>query len=169
MDLAPALITECRRRLIDEIGPRLTRCLELCGEGDLWWRPNQAVNPIGNLTLHLCGNIRQWLIVGLGSGVDQRDRDAEFAERGPIPSAELGARWSAVMTEAAAVIDRLDPAELLVERPVQAYRETGLSILIHVVEHASYHVGQITWITKRRTGADTGYYAGQDLTRRGGG
>jgi len=163
MDLATALIAECRRRLIDESGPRLERCLDLCGAGDLWWRPNAAVTSIGNLTLHLCGNIRQWLIAGLGGAPDERDRDAEFSERGPIAEADLRARWRSVIAESAAVLDALDPAELLRQRPVQTFHETGLSILVHVVEHASYHVGQITWITKHRTGGDTGYYAGMDL------
>lgn len=168
MELAAAVIAEARRRLIGESGPRLRRCLELCPREDLWWRPHPTMASVGNLTLHLCGNIQQWVIAGLGAVKDRRDRTAEFEATEVCDGEALRARWDAVMTQADAVNADLEPAELLRPRPVQAFEETGLAILVHVVEHASYHVGQITWIVKARTGADTGYYAGLDLGRHDG-
>src|SRR5437867_7915143 len=68
--------------------PRIVDCLELLSEEEIWWRPNEASNSAGNLVLHLCGNVRQWIISGLGGEPDTRERDKEFAERGPISRSE---------------------------------------------------------------------------------
>jgi uncharacterized damage-inducible protein DinB len=116
--------------------------------------------------LHLCGNVRQWIGSGLGGAADGRDRAAEFSERGPIPKADLLARLEGVLAEADQVLDRLDPETLLQKRPVQAFEESGLSILVHVVEHFSYHTGQITTFIKTRKNVDLGYYAGIDLNQK---
>jgi uncharacterized damage-inducible protein DinB len=162
-ELGKALIAECRRRLFDESAPRLTKCLELMTEEQIWSRPNAATASAGNLVLHLCGNARQWIVSGLGGAPDSRRRDEEFAERGPIPTGELVARLESTMSDVAATLDRLDPATLLEARRVQGFEESGLSILVHVVEHFSYHVGQVSYIVKSMKAVDLGYYAGRDL------
>lgn len=155
--------TEIKRRLFEESQMRLERCLNELSEADIWWRPNENSNSVGNLVLHLCGNARQWIIAGLGGALDQRSRQAEFDERGPIPRAELIQKVREVMTEIDGVLDRLTPEDL--ERPivVQGFDETGLSILIHVVEHFSYHVGQMAYIVKARLDKQTNFYGGINL------
>ena len=50
-------------------------------------------------------------------------------------------------------------------REVQCYRETLFSIIVHVIEHFSYHLGQITYITKMLLDIDTKYYEGDDLNQ----
>src|SRR5262249_25290922 len=72
--------------------PRIASCLELLSEDEIWWRPNAASNAAGNIVLHLCGNVRQWIISGVGGARDVRERDREFAEQGPIPRQALIAR-----------------------------------------------------------------------------
>src|ERR1700683_4158978 len=94
--------------------PRIVSCLRQLTEKDIWWRPNPASNSAGNLVLHLCGNIRQWIISGLGGAEDIRERDREFSQRGPIPRRELIALLKATVAEAGRVLDRL-PAEALVK------------------------------------------------------
>jgi uncharacterized damage-inducible protein DinB len=155
--------TEIKRRLFEESQVRLERCLNELSEADIWWRPNENSNSVGNLVLHLCGNARQWIIAGLGGASDQRSRQAEFDERGPIPRAELIQKVREVMTEIDEVLDRLKPEDL--ERPivVQGFDETGLGILIHVVEHFSYHVGQMAYIVKARLDKQTDFYGGINL------
>ena len=161
-----ALIEECNRRLFDESAPRIHKCLGLLTEDEVWYRPNAETVSVGNLVLHLCGNVRQWICTGLGRQEDHRERAKEFTETGPMPTAELLERLDTAMHDAKAVIDALDPSTLLEKRPVQIYNESGLSILIHVVEHFTYHTGQITYYTKSRKAIDTGYYAGRKLGTR---
>lgn len=158
--------TEIKRRLFAESQVRLERCLNELSENDIWWRPNENSNSVGNLVLHLCGNAQQWIISALGGALDQRQRQAEFDERGPVPRAELIKKMREVMTEIDAVLDRLVPQDL--ERPivVQGFQETGLSILIHVVEHFSYHVGQMAYIAKARLDKQTNFYGGINLELR---
>ena len=156
-------ISEIKRRLFEESQVRLERCLNELSEADIWWRPNENSNSVGNLVLHLSGNARQWILAGLGGALDQRRRQTEFDERGPIPRAELIQKVRDVMSEIDEVLDRLKPEDL--ERPivVQGFDETGLSILIHVVEHFSYHVGQMAYIVKARLDKQTNFYGGINL------
>ena len=155
--------TEIKRRLFEESQVRLERCLNELSETDIWWRPNENSNSVGNLVLHLCGNARQWILTGLGGAPDQRKRQAEFDERGPVSRAELIQKVQQLMSEINVVLDRLTPTDI--ERPivVQGFNETGMSILIHVVEHFSYHVGQIAYIVKARLDKQTNFYGGINL------
>ncbi|MCH8203873.1 MAG: DUF1572 family protein [Candidatus Hydrogenedentes bacterium] len=158
-----ALVAESKRRMLEESLPRIKKCLDALSDEEIWRQPNDETVSIGNLVLHLCGNVRQWIVSGLGGAEDPRDRDAEFAQRGTIPKADLAVRLEDTLREAAEAMDRVDAASLLETRRVQGQTETGLSILVHVVEHFSYHTGQISLAVKLLKGVDLGYYAGQDL------
>ena len=119
------------------------------------------------LSRTLSGNVRQWIGSALGGEPDERVRRQEFDERGPIPAGELRRRLDETMEAARRTIDALDPATLLERRRVQGFEETKLAILVHVLEHFSYHAGQIAQRTKELGDLDLGFYAGQDLDRRG--
>ena len=161
--IAGLLIAEFRRRVFEENIPRLKKCLGLLTEEEVWWRPNEHSNSVGNLVLHLCGNAQQYVVSGIGGVPDTRKRQAEFDERGPIPIAELLQRLDALQVDLEKVLDQLKPAHLAEERRVQGFSENVTSILVHVVEHFSYHTGQVTYYVKYRKDLDTGYYAGLDL------
>ena len=165
--VAKALIKETRRRLFDESLPRIRKCLAEMTADEIWARPNEQSNSVGNLVLHLAGNVRQYIIATLGGVADVRERQKEFDEKGPLPTAELLDRLEKAMAEVSAVLDRLDPSTLLQTHRVQGFVESGLSILVHVVEHFSYHTGQIAYITKSRKNIDLGFYRGRDLNKRG--
>lgn len=161
-----ALIAETHRRLFAESVPRLKKCLAQLSQDEIWRRPNEQTVSVGNLVLHLCGNVRQRIISGLGGAPDVRQRDREFSEPGPLPADKLLQRLDTTMDEARDALQRLDPATLLDKHHVQGFEESGLSILIHVVEHFSYHVGQITYFVKSQKTVDLKYYDGVDLKRR---
>jgi uncharacterized damage-inducible protein DinB len=162
-DFGRALIAETKRRLIREFPPRIHRSLGQLTEGEIWWRPNAETVSVGNLVLHLIGNVRQNILSGLGGAPDGRRRQTEFDEPGPLPTADLLRRLDELMAEVDVALDGVDPASLLTVRRVQGFEESGLSILVHVVEHFSYHVGQISYFVKARKAVDLGYYAGVDL------
>ncbi len=164
--IAYTLIAECIRRLFDDSLPRLRKCLRVLSEDEIWLRPNAETTSVGNLVLHLCGNIRQWIISGLGGAPDVRERDREFSEPGPIPTDKLLRRLDGTMREVQVVLTDLDPGSLLQEKSVQGWHESGVGILLHVVEHFSYHVGQITYYVKARKAVDLGYFKGVDLNKK---
>ena len=166
-ELETALIRECIRRLYDESLLRIRKCLGELTVEEIWARPNEQSNSVGNLVLHLAGNIRQYVIATLGRVPDVRERQAEFDTKGPLPTADLLDRLEKTMAEARTVIERLDPATLLVIHRVQGFQESGLSILVHVVEHFSYHTGQIAYIVKARKNLDLGFYRGKNLDAKG--
>ncbi len=174
-----AFLHESARQLRDVYLPRLARALEILPAGDLWWRPREDMTSIGNLLLHLEGNVRQWILGGLGgaerSGVPPaqssglggaevaRRRAAEFDAREGAPFDAL----RATATEAARVIGNLHPARLGEPLSIQGFQTTGLAAVYHVVEHFSWHTGQIVWIAKLRAGAGHGlaFYDDEKLNR----
>jgi uncharacterized damage-inducible protein DinB len=144
--------------LTEDFLPRLVECLEKMSDEDIWWRPNEQSNSAGNLVLHLCGNVRQWVSAAIGGVKFQRNRAEEFSTRDPIPKAELIERIRAALNEVDGVLEKLPPNRLLVHYMIQAYKPSGLQAIYHIVEHFSYHLGQILYIYKLRTGADPGFY-----------
>jgi hypothetical protein len=138
--------------------PKLAHCVEHMSDEDLWWRPNDVSNSVGNLVLHLCGNLRQWIVSSIGGVEFRRDRDGEFAARGPIPKSELIAKVNAVVSDVDAVLARLEPSRLLSRLEIQKYDVSTLQAVYHVVEHFGYHLGQILYIYKMRTGTDPRFY-----------
>lgn len=147
-------LASSRRLLAKEHLPHIVKCLQQLSEKEIWWRPNTASNSAGNLVLHLSGNVRQWIITNLGGYAGARDRDSEFAERGPIPRRVLAARLKKTVREACDVLGRLPEAFLSRKYVIQGLHVTGLEAIAHVVEHFAYHTGQIIFITKLKRGKD---------------
>jgi uncharacterized damage-inducible protein DinB len=146
-------------RKLEQLTGRIESCLDRLSTEQIWARGGDNENAVGNLALHLAGNVRQWIVSGVGGKPDVRERDAEFAARGGGSAAELKERLRGTVEEAAAVIDGLS-AERLTERvTIQNYEQPVLEAIYHVVEHFSMHTGQIQFATKMLTGADLGFYA----------
>ncbi|MBI1803225.1 MAG: DUF1572 family protein [Ignavibacteria bacterium] len=157
-DVGKEYISYVRRRLLKEYLPRIKQCMNELSDDDIWWRARETDNSIGNLVLHLNGNIRQWIITGLGGTANVRNRQYEFAERNHIPKEELVSMFEATLREADQVLEHFDPAGLLETRHIQIYDVTCLDAISHVVEHVAQHLGQIIYITKLRTGKDLKFY-----------
>ena len=137
---------------------RIETCLGKLNEEQVWARGNENENAIGNLVLHLCGNVRQWIISGVGGQPDARARDAEFAARGGVAVADLNNRLRQTVDEAAGVIETVSPSRLSQRLLIQQYDVSILEAIYHVVEHFSMHTGQIIFATKMLTGEDLGFY-----------
>ena len=155
-----------RSKLLEQYWPRLHGCVESLTQEQAWWRPNEASNSIGNLILHLNGNVRQWLIASFNHLEDARSRPAEFAERQLIPPTALLEKLGSTIQEASAVLSRLTEADLLSTFHIQGYTVSGLQAVYQVVEHFGMHYGQILYITKLVRGEDLGFYRELDKTGR---
>jgi len=145
-------------RKLRQLASRIGTCLAGLTEEQVWARGGENENAIGNLTLHLCGNVRQWIVSGVGGRPDVRERDAEFAARGGPNTAELSQRLQSTVAEAAAALEAVTPARLAERVTVQGYDVSVLEAIYSVVEHFSMHTGQIIFATKILTGADLGFY-----------
>jgi uncharacterized damage-inducible protein DinB len=132
----------------------IERCLDELSDEQVWQRDSANENSIGNLILHLAGNIRQWIGHGLAGMPDIRERDAEFATLGDISRAELRAHLRAVVTPAMDAVAALSPAILMEKRPVQGAERSGVEIVYQVVGHLQQHAGQIIFATKGFTRKD---------------
>jgi hypothetical protein len=163
--LATHFLKFSRQKLLGQYWPRLQKAVESLTDEQVWWRPNAASNSIGNLILHLNGNVTQWLVDSFNRDEDKRNRPAEFAAEGGITAAELLAKLGVTMERAAKVLDRLTVEELLAPYEIQGYHVHGLDAVYQVVEHFGLHYGQIAYITKNLTDRDLGFY--KDLTKTG--
>lgn len=154
-DISEAFVGEARSYLEDYV-KKLERCLAMLNDEDVWWRPNEASNSVGNLLLHLAGSTRMWIVGGAGNTPRPRDRDSEFAARGDLSGTEILARLKATVADCDEVLQHLDTGELLQRRQVGKYDVTVLGAIFHAVEHFSMHTGQIIMLTKMRTGKALG-------------
>ena len=127
-------------------------CLSQLSDEQVWGRQAQERNSIGNLILHLCGNVRQWLISGIGGAKDVRDRPREFAERGPIPKAELLRKLDDVVREASAVLSSVSADQLMERRRIQGFDVSGLGAVFSAVPHFRGHAQEIVHITRDLAG-----------------
>jgi len=154
---------EFERRLIEEGLTRIKHCVSHLNETELWKQENENTNSVGNLIMHLQGNVRQYVVSGIGMQKDTRTRDSEFDPHNIKASEQIINELEQTLLESVQVINKLELENLTEDRKVQGFDETVLSIIIHVIEHFSYHVGQVTFITKQMKNIDTGYYADLDL------
>ena len=152
---AAEFIESSRTLLSSDYLPKFRRFLEDVSEETLWWRPNEASNSIGNLILHVCGNLRQWIVTPAG---ETRDRPAEFSRRGGLTRDQLLERLEAVAAEVDRALADLPEARLLDRTRIQDFEVTRLQAVYHALEHCGYHLGQIAYIVKLRTGKDFGLF-----------
>jgi len=159
MDSHDRLFLDYSARKLRQLTGRIEDCLGRLTEEQIWARGAETENAVGNLVLHLSGNVRQWIVAAVGGQPDIRQRDAEFGARGGLAAAGLAAHLSGIVHEAAGVIETLAPGRLAEPLTMQDYHATVLEAIYHVVEHFSGHTGQIIYATKLLTGKDLGYYS----------
>ncbi len=164
--LSWAFLEFSRRKLMEQYWPRVRGCVASLSEEQVWWRPNPASNSVGNLILHLNGNVRQWLVASFSREQDTRDRPAEFAARGAVSRQRLMDTLAETMQQAEAALAQISERDLLASFQIQGYTLSGLEAVYQVVEHFALHYGQIVYITKQLRGEDLGFYRELDKTGR---
>ncbi len=131
---------------------KIEHCLRQLDDQQIWWRPAEDMNSIGNLLLHLAGNVRQWIVAGVGNAVDTRERQLEFDERRPIPKSEVWQQFTVVVEEAATVLGEASAEDLLSSKRVQGNEVTKAGAMLHSVTHFQGHVQEIICLTRQQLG-----------------
>ncbi|MCJ7467329.1 MAG: DUF1572 domain-containing protein [Maribacter sp.] len=149
---------------LDENTRMINTCLEELSEDEIWLRPNTQSNSVANLILHLCGNITQYAISSLGQKTDVRERDQEFAIQSGYTKSEVIQKLTETVAMAKTIIKNAPIEQIVSKRLVQGFDLSGIGIIVHVVEHYSYHTGQIVFWVKQLKNKDLGFYNGIDLT-----
>lgn len=158
MSLTTKIKEEFGRRVFDESYERIIACLNLLSEEQIWYSPNENSNSIGNLVLHLCGNANQWIVGPFGNKEVNRLRSEEFIPIQNFSKKDLTNRLLVLKSEMIPLIHGLSETDLIETYEVQVYNEKGINILIHVIEHFSYHTGQIALLTKLITDKALDFY-----------
>ncbi|HEY4363568.1 MAG TPA: DUF1572 family protein [Bryobacteraceae bacterium] len=158
MTIEETFVTVSARRM-GELMDRLERAVAKLTPEQVWMRASENENAVGNLVLHLTGNVRQWILSGLGGAEDRRVRDAEFEARGGEDVRELMVRLRAVVQEAQRVIGGMKAEELMGRVVIQKTDVTKMEAVMHVLEHFSGHAFQVFFAAKMFTSGDLGFYA----------
>jgi hypothetical protein len=146
-----AYIAAGRRRFAACVD-RIKHCLAQLNDDQIWWRPRGDMNSIANVILHLCGNLRQWIIHGVGGAPDVRKRPQEFSERGPIAKDKLIQRLEEVAAEVDHALAGVTDEKLLKIRRIQGFEETVLSAIFETLAHFNGHTQEIIYITRLQLG-----------------
>jgi len=150
---------EISAKKLRQLASRIETCLQKLDAQQIWMRGGEQENAVGNLVLHLCGNVRQWIVAGVGEAPDRRDRDGEFNARGGASKEVLIAGLRSVVEDACGTLARVSGERLLQRIVVQHYDASVMEAIYHVVEHFSGHTGQIIFATKALTSEDLGFYS----------
>jgi uncharacterized damage-inducible protein DinB len=148
---ADAFIAESRQSL-DSAQQKIVHCLNQLTDDDLYWRPFPSANSLQTIVLHLCGNVRQWIMHGVGGQADVRKRPQEFEDQQPLTKAELLGQLSKTVADADAVLSKFDNGRLTESRNVQGFDSNLLSVIYDCVSHFVGHTHQIVYITRLRVG-----------------
>jgi uncharacterized damage-inducible protein DinB len=158
MSVKNALTNEFKTRVFNESYSRIFKCFSLINDKQLWESPNDKIPCIGNLILHLCGNARQWILSGIGGMPDNRNRPEEFIVHKNIRKADLIFLLENLKVNMISTLKLMNENEIYEKKIIQGFETSNFSAIIHVIEHFSYHTGQITSLTKLMTEQETGYY-----------
>jgi hypothetical protein len=150
-DLATA-VGQAAAHELESALERIRHCLAQLNDDQIWWRPQPDLNSIGNLILHLCGNLRQWIVAGIGGAADTRQRPAEFTERGPIPREELLRQLAATVVKAQQACRTVNARQLGEVRRIQGFDVTGLAAIFDSVPHFRGHTQEIVHMTRNQLG-----------------
>jgi uncharacterized damage-inducible protein DinB len=156
--LEQIFLTAAADKLAENID-RIDACVPKLSDDVLWARESENENAVGNLLLHLEGNVRQWILSGIGGAADARHRPAEFSARSGASGQELVAKLRATVQDAVRLVRALPASRLTEKVTIQGYDTNVLAAIFHVVEHFSGHTYQIILLTKRATHEDLGFYA----------
>jgi hypothetical protein len=142
------------RQCLGEGMRKIEHCAGQLSDQQIWWRPAPQMNSIANLMLHLGGNLRQWIIAGVGGDKDVRNRPAEFSDRSDRPKAELLAKLKAVVNEADRTLAGLTAERLLSPRRIQGFDTNVIAAIFDTIAHFRGHVQEIIHMTRQQLGQE---------------
>lgn len=159
------LLAGFKKHVFKESYQRIYDCLNLLSEQEVWFKPNESSNSVGVLVVHLIGNAQQWVVSTIGGLQDNRNRAAEFALNGEFSKDDLLMALAELRQRLELTLSEINEEHLLKDYEVQCYQETGFAILLHVIEHFSYHTGQIALLTKLVKNQDLAFYKNLNLDK----
>ena len=136
--------------MVDDYPSQIAQCLAVMTDDDMWWRPDEKSNALGNIMLHLIGSNRLYVGYGVGARAVERDRASEFTARGNPGRAAVVNGWQDTVQMMRDVFDSLTPAQLMEQTDRTGKMTSITSILLHASHHTAAHMGQVVWITKMR-------------------
>ena len=132
---------------------KINHCLNQLDADQIWWRPEPGLNSIGNLVLHVCGNLNQWAVCGIPESKAERQREQEFHVDARVSREELESLLVNTVEQACQTLQSLSASLLLEPRQIQGFSISVMGAISHTVPHFVGHTHQIIYITRLQKGA----------------
>jgi hypothetical protein len=149
---ASGLFLAAARQSLAEGLRKVEHCVRQINEEQVWWRPKPGMNSVANLMLHLSGNLRQWIVSGIGGARDIRNRPGEFADRLELPKNNILSMLRSTVREADEVMEKLDAMRLKEPRRIQGFDTNVLEAIFDTVAHFRGHTQEIIHMTREMLG-----------------
>jgi hypothetical protein len=127
-------------RMVDHYLPKLLQSVQALTAEQLWLKESEHLNSVGGIVLHICEHVKRNTELYRGSSKADQQGIEEF-----FPQAEMSPKELAAETERAFT----DWKTAITEYCRQDENSIDLFRLYHLVEHVSYHLGQIVDRVKR--------------------
>jgi hypothetical protein len=147
-DFNQVILDALKSRITKILPNQILTCVEELNQEQLWWRPNEESNSVGNLVLHLSGSMRHYVSKTVGGMDYERNRPAEFNEREPLPKAQVIAIFKDTISQVSQILESFDTSRFLEPTPEPAYNPSIFNLLYNVSIHIATHTGQIVFVTK---------------------
>ena len=152
-------------KLLDQSTTKIIHCLSQLSESEIWWRPDPQLNSIGNLILHICGNLRQWSINAFSADAVARDREAEFSNTVRKTKQELVDLMSETVKQAKHAIQNIDQNQILETTEIQGFQVNAMEAILHTTSHFQGHTHQIIMLTRLKKKEAYRFHWGPEMGR----
>lgn len=141
-----------KETLINQFSKDLNRLANevktFANEKEMWLVKKGISNSVGNLTIHLLGNLNHFIGHFLGNTGYIRNRSFEFSGK-DVSRVQILTEIDETTVMIKKVVTALNDEELIQEYPFQIYTNeppmTTFAMLVHLSNHLNYHLGQINY------------------------
>lgn len=144
--------THIKNEFLKQLDVLLKEIQAYPNEESLWLVKGQISNPAGTLALHLAGNLNHFIGAQLGHTGYIRQRDKEFSDKN-IPVAVILDQLEKTKVMLAKTFEEMDETLLHEKFPLDNFGDkTVHEVLLIVLSHLNYHLGQINYHRRLVTG-----------------
>ncbi len=152
----PSLTSILQTQIVRELQGFIREVEAFPTDDSVWHTRRGVTNSAGNLALHVCGNLQDFVGRVLGGTSYVRNRDREFSQREGT-RASIVADLRATIDVIEAALPNVGDQTMAADYPMQLNGRTlnTATFLVHLAAHLAFHLGQAGYLRRVITGDNT--------------
>ncbi|HUR20114.1 MAG TPA: DinB family protein [Vicinamibacterales bacterium] len=152
----PTLSSVLTTQFVRELQTFIKEIEAFPSDDSVWHTRRGVTNSAGNLALHVCGNLQDFVGRVLGGTSYVRNRELEFSQREGT-RASIVANLSATIDMIKATVPEIGDETMAADFPMQLAGKTlnTATFLVHLAAHLAFHLGQAGYLRRIITGDNT--------------